>query len=67
MFGGNRNQPSSEDRPVLIDGHTGKVIDIRDDDRDTRDTGRGQQDRGSARFIYDEWGNPTPYHPGAEW
>jgi hypothetical protein len=69
MFGGNRNQPSNEDRPVLIDGRTGRIIETRDDDRDDRPAGRGQggPDRGSARFIYDEYGNPTPYRPGQEW
>lgn len=69
MFGGTRNQPSTEDRPVLIDGRTGQVIDT-DRDAETRDTGRGQsnQDRGSARFIYDyETGRPVPYTPGSEW
>lgn len=71
MFGGNRNQPSSnEDRPVVIDGRTGQVID---DTRDPpRDTGRGLgnqggQDRGSARWIHDEYGRPAPYTPGSEW
>ena len=67
MFGGNRTQPSTEDRPVLIDGRTGRVIE--QDQPTDRDTGRGQgtQDRGSARFIYDDHGKPTPYRDGQEW
>jgi hypothetical protein len=65
MFGSNRTQQSSDDRPVLIDGKTGKVLDdTRDDDR--RDTGRGQE-RGSAQWIHDEYGRPVQYTPGSEW
>lgn len=67
MFGGNRNQSSNEDRPVLIDGRTGQVID--DNPPTDRDTGRNQggQERGSAQVIYDDWGRPTQYTPGSEW
>lgn len=67
MFGSNRNQQSNEDRPVVIDGRTGRVID---DTRDTntRDTDRGsRQDRGSAQWIHDEYGRPVQYTPGSEW
>lgn len=67
MFGSNRTQQSTEDRPVLIDGHTGKVIT--DDRVDDRDTGRGQgrQEYGSAKFIYDrDTGRATPYRDGDE-
>ena len=64
MAWGNK-QGSNEDRPVVIDGRTGRVVD---DDRDERDTDRGNhQDRGSARFIYDDRGKPTPYREGQEW
>lgn len=63
-WGNNTNQQSSSDTHVVIDGRTGRVLD--DDHRD-RDTDRGQQDRGSARFIYDDHGRPTPYHEGQEW
>ena len=67
MFGGNRNQSSNEDRPVVIDGRTGRVIDTdRNDQSQTTDRGGGQ-DRGSAQWTYDEYGRPTPYTPGQEW
>ena len=65
MAWGNK-QPSNEDRPVIIDGRTGRIIDT---DRDERDTDRGgrRDERGSAQFIYDDHGRPTPYTPGQEW
>ena len=60
-------QQETQDRPVIIDGHTGKVIDTdRNDQSHSTDRGGRQQDGGSARFIYDDHGRPTPYVPNSE-
>lgn len=67
MAWGSKQQQSTEDRPLVIDGRTGRVLDTDHNDQSQSTDRGGRQDRGSARFIYDDHGKPTPYREGQEW
>ena len=57
----------TEDRPVLIDGHTGRVIEQdRPTDQDTERSQGGRQERGTGHFVYGDDGRPIPYWPNSE-